>query len=205
MTLGGEGGMITTNNSSLFNFCRSFNNHGKDLKKYYSNQSLKSFPYIHDSIGSNYRLTEMQSALGLHQLDLLPSWHKKRSANAKIYMQSIQGLEIIQKPVVPENYTHAWYKLYLTLQPGKIKKSFDRNKIIKQLNNLNVPVGFGGSGEMYREKAFSSLNQGLGSRLANGKFLEQNSLMLLVHPTIAIKESKRRAETLAKILKNAHK
>jgi dTDP-4-amino-4,6-dideoxygalactose transaminase len=205
MTLGGEGGMITTRSKKLYQFCEKFNNHGKNFTKYRSNKSLQSFPYIHDSIGSNYRLTEMQSALGIYQLGRLEDWHAKRARNASIFIKAIEDLSIVHCPTLPSNVTHAWYKLYLTLNPLLIKKNYNRHKIIAELNNLNVPAGFGGSGEMYREKAFHKLGHGSLFRLTNGRFLEDNSLLMMVHPTITRSECVRRAHILRAILKNAQK
>ena len=205
MTLGGEGGMVTTNSSMLYGYIASFNNHGKNLKKYFSSKTHHFFPYIHESLGSNYRLTEMQSAIGIHQLSKMKSWTSARQRNAKIFLNAIQGLDIINSPILPKNYQHAWYKLYLTLNPAFLKRSATRQKIIADLNAQNVPCSFGGSGEMYKEGAVAKIAQKKEGFLPNASFLERNALMLQVHPTITMEECMRRAKILKAILQNAQK
>lgn len=205
MTLGGEGGMVTTNSSHLHDFTSSFNNHGKNLKKYFSPTIHNSFPYIHESLGSNYRLTEMQSAIGIYQLSKIKSWSRIRKRNTTILLNAIKGLDAINYPVLPENYQHAWYKLYLTLNPRFLKKSFTRKQIIGLLNAQNVPCSFGGSGEMYKEHAFAKATRKISGFLPNASFLESNSLMLQVHPTITQEECNRRANILKTVIKNAQK
>ena len=205
MTLGGEGGMVTTNSSMLYGYIASFNNHGKNLKKYFSSKTHHFFPYIHESLGSNYRLTEMQSAIGIHQLSKMKSWTSARQRNAKIFLNAIQGLDIINSPILPKNYQHAWYKLYLTLNPAFLKRSATRQKIIADLNAQNVPCSFGASGEMYKEGAVAKIAQKKEGFLPNASFLERNALMLQVHPTITMEECMRRAKILKAILQNAQK
>lgn len=205
MTLGGEGGMITTNDVDLYDKAASFNNHGKNLKKYFSAEKYTHFPYLHDSLGSNYRLTEMQSALGIYQLNKMDSWTVLRARNANIFINAINELEVIQTPVIPKHLTHAWYKLYITLNPSKLKKSITRSIILQKLQSESVPCSFGGSGEIYLEKAFSKSNLLKRGSLSNASFLENYSIMLEVHPTIPKKEVIRRASVLKLVLKDAQK
>lgn len=205
MSLGGEGGMISSNSKALYQFVSSFNNHGKNLKKYYSSKKYKNFPYIHDALGSNYRLTEMQSALGIYQLSKIKSWTALRERNAKIYINSISDLKIVSIPIVPSSVQHAWYKLYITLNPKLFKKSFSRELLIDNLGNHSVPCSFGGSGEIYKEKAFKILSPLKSGLLKNASLLERNSLMLQVHPTITVKEVQRRAKILRLELIKAQK
>ena len=87
MTTGGEGGMITTNNKSIYRFISSFKDHGKNLKKKSNMSTNGVFRWIHDEFGTNLRMTEMQSALGRAQLKKLKEWNKIRRRNANI-MQS---------------------------------------------------------------------------------------------------------------------
>jgi len=205
MSLGGEGGMISTDSSNLYKFCESFNNHGKNFTKIKSlPKNIKTFPYIHDSIGSNYRMTEMQSALGIYQLKQLNDWNKLRNRNAQIFINEIKDLAIAKFPLIPKDYSHAWYKLYITLQPNQIKKEHSRDSIIKKLNANGVDSGFGGCGEIYKEKAFTKIKQG-NKRLKNAKFLEDNSIMILIHPTLPKKEVFKRAKVLKKVLTDSQR
>ncbi|MDA8840899.1 DegT/DnrJ/EryC1/StrS aminotransferase family protein [Gammaproteobacteria bacterium] len=205
MSLGGEGGMVTTNSKHFHQFISSFNNHGKNLKKYYSSKKHKNFPYIHDSLGSNYRLTEMQSALGIYQLSKMKSWHALRKRNAQVFIDSVADLKIAITPTISSSIQHAWYKLYITLDPKLFKKSISREFVIENLNQHLVPCSFGGSGEIYREKAFKNISYLKSGTLKNASFLEKNSIILQVHPTISINEIKRRAKILKLVLIRAQK
>ena len=68
MTTGGEGGMVTTNNKSLCAKMQSYKDHGKNFNKISKPQNKIGFRWIHDSFGTNFRMTEMQSAIGRVQL-----------------------------------------------------------------------------------------------------------------------------------------
>ena len=201
MTLMGEGGMVTTNSSNLHKFIASFNNHGKNLKKYFDKKPHTKFPYLHDGIGSNYRLTEMQSAVGVFQLSMMEKWNEQRSKNALHLEKAVRDLEIVSLPMLPENFKHGWYKYYMTLNPKKIKKSLKRIDILNKLRAENVPAFFGGCGEIYNEKSFKKFKPS--PLLHNAKFLENYSLMFEVHPTITTKEIKRRSLVIRKILKDS--
>src|SRR5205814_3634741 len=64
MTTGGEGGMLTTNSSELWKRAWSFKDHGKNYDVICRNQQSHTFQWVHESYGTNWRMTEMQSALG---------------------------------------------------------------------------------------------------------------------------------------------
>jgi dTDP-4-amino-4,6-dideoxygalactose transaminase len=150
-------------------------------------------------------MTEMQSAIGICQLEKMESWSRIRERNAGIYINAVKDIELINTPVIPMHLKHAWYKLYLTLNPQLLKKSFTRTKIIDELNHQLVPCSFGGSGQMYQEHAFFGSTYKKDGFLLNASFLEKNSLMLLVHPTISREESIRRAKVLKSVLQHAQK
>ena len=198
MSTGGEGGMVTTNSRKLYKFISSFNNHGKNLKKYYDLKNPKSFPYIHDQLGSNYRLTEFQSSIGIYQLKQMKRWNAIRTRNANEIICAIEGSNLVDVPILKEGYQHAWYKLYLTINKDFLKKSWSLSKIITALNAKAVSSSFGGCGEMYREKAFSGSKKKV--HLKNARYLERNSLMILIHPTITHTEIRRRAKILNSVL-----
>ena len=112
---------------------------------------------------------------------------------------------MIKTPIIPKHLTHAWYKLYITLNPSKLKKSITRSIILQKLQSESVPCSFGGSGEIYLEKAFSKSKLLKRGSLSNASFLENYSIMLEVHPTIPKKEVIRRASVLKLVLKDAQK
>jgi dTDP-4-amino-4,6-dideoxygalactose transaminase len=205
MSLAGEGGMITTNNTKLHKFISSFNNHGKNLNKYFSNKTYKSFPYLHDFIGSNYRLTEMQSTIGIYQLSKMAKWNNLRKRNAEIIIGMVDDLDIVNTPIVKKAYQHAWYKLYITLNLDKIKSNIKRFDIISILNQKGVPCSFGGCGEIYNEPAYNLNNRKAKIKLANAHQLQNTSLMFQVHPTITKKSIIKNAKIIRSVLIDSSK
>ena len=86
MTTGGEGGMVSTNHPNLFKKMWSLKDHGKSYDLVHKKDYKEGFRWLHDSIGSNYRMTEMQAAIGRIQILKLKEWTKKRNLNKnKIY------------------------------------------------------------------------------------------------------------------------
>jgi dTDP-4-amino-4,6-dideoxygalactose transaminase len=93
-TTGGEGGMVTTDNEDVAWIARSFRDHGYDVKDRLNLLELEQkLSYIHDMIGWNYRMTEMQSAIGLSELDRIDTWNlPRRRRNAHIIMDALKDL-----------------------------------------------------------------------------------------------------------------
>ncbi len=93
-TTGGEGGMVTTDNEDLAWIARSFRDHGYDVADRLNLLELEQkLSYIHNMVGWNYRMTEMQSAIGLAELDRMDNWNMpRRRRNAHIIMDALKGL-----------------------------------------------------------------------------------------------------------------
>lgn len=204
MTTGGEGGFVTTSNSSIRDICWSLKDHGKTLNALKSNEKKIGFKWLHDEVGSNYRLSEMQSAIGRIQLKKLEEWNKIRSFNAEILRLKLQNLGIVRLPVIDENIRHAWYKFYCYLNLQALSSEWDRNRIIKTINEHGFPAFSGSCSEIYLEKCFKKINNNY-KRLKNAKELGETSLMLLVHPSISEEQMIRYAEIVKSVLIQATK
>ena len=114
MTTGGEGGMVTTNNESLWKSMWSYKDHGKSWDAIYKKKHPEGFRWLHETFGTNFRLTEMQAAIGRIQLKRMPHWHKLRCQNARMILDvAIQFQNSLRASLPPENIEHAWYKCYL--------------------------------------------------------------------------------------------
>ena len=161
--------------------------------------SIKSFPHIHDNLGLNYRLTEMQSALGNYQLKKINQWNNLRNRNANYIIEKVKDLKIIITPKISKKFTHAFYKLYLTINKEFLKRGKSRSQIIKSLVDNGVNASFGSSGRVYAEKAFKNVKT-IPRGLPISSHLEENSIMLQVHPTLSIKEIKDISTILRKVL-----
>ena len=117
-TTGGEGGMITTDDEEVAWRARSFRDHGYDVKLRLSLLELEQkLPYIHNMVGWNYRMTEMQSAIGLAELDRIDDWNfPARRRNARIIIDALKGLpEVKFCPVDTPERRNGWYVMAFSL------------------------------------------------------------------------------------------
>jgi dTDP-4-amino-4,6-dideoxygalactose transaminase len=117
-TTGGEGGMVTTDDEGLAWRARSFRDHGYDVKQRLSLLELEQkLPYIHDMVGWNYRMTEMQSAIGLSELDRIDTWNlPARRRNARIIVDALRGMpEVVFFPVDTPERRNGWYVMAFSL------------------------------------------------------------------------------------------
>ena len=183
ISTGGEGGIITTNNEDIFDFLFSIKDHGKSLKSIEKYKNKEGFKWVHDRLGNNFRLTEIQSQIGLIQLSKLENWVDLRNRNANILIQTLFDINTIRVPVPEDNIKHAYYKFYFFLAQNKSVTEI-KDKIIKDIKDKGFPAFHGGCSEIYLEKVFRDLNLGPKKRLPIAKELGETGIMLLVHPSI---------------------
>jgi len=197
ISTGGEGGMITTNQKPLWKKLWSFKDHGKSFQKMHRPNKDKKFIWCHDSIGTNYRMTEIQAAIGriqLRNLDAMNSIRRKYQDKIWSTAKNINGIRVPNFSCASCNCSdqnscrHAAYKCYVFIEPEKLKKNWNRDRVIKEINNLGVPCAMGTCSEIYLEKAFKDLNIQPKTRLPNARQLGETSLMFLVHPTLTNKD-----------------
>lgn len=184
MSAGGEGGMVTTNNEVLFEKMWAYKDHGKNRSKMLNPPANKRFKYVHDSFGTNFRLTEMQSALGVHQLQLLEDWTKQRTRNAMIYNSALASIDAGRTCMPPEHLQHAYYKYYFFLNLKQLSDGWSRDRVVEEINEAGGYCLSGSCPEMYREEAFVRV-YGEHARLKNAYQLGQESLMLMCHPGLS--------------------
>jgi len=184
MTTGGEGGMVTTNNENLWKKMWSYKDHGKSYYSVYEKVHPYGFKWFHDDFGTNWRLTEMQSAIGRIQLKNMPDWFARRNANAKKIADSLSEFDCIRLIEVPEYSAHAHYKYYVFLNLNLLKGGWGQDRIISEINESGVPCYHGSCSEVYLEKAFDNTDFRPKQSLPAAKELGETSLMFLVHPTL---------------------
>ncbi len=117
-TTGGEGGMVTTDNEEFAWTARSFRDHGYDVKQRLSLLALEQkLPYIHNMVGWNYRLTEMQSAIGLAELERMDTWNMPaRKRNAHIIINKVKDLpQVVYMPIDTEERVNGWFTMAFSL------------------------------------------------------------------------------------------
>lgn len=184
MTTGGEGGMLVTNDSVIWEKAWAFKDHGKNYNKVFDTEHPPGFRWFHDSIGTNFRLTEMQSAIGRVQLRKLTGWVDARKRNAAILAEKFSRIPALFAPGPPDDILHSYFKFYAFLKPDELKKEWNRDRVMAAINAEGIPCFTGGCPEVYLEKAFQENGLRPAERLPVAKKLGETSLMFLVHPTL---------------------
>lgn len=200
MTTGGEGGMVTTNDRSLWLKMWAFKDHGKSWEAVYEREHPPGFRWVHEGFGTNWRMLEAQGVIGRIQLRRMPEWQASRLANARRIWNCAQGLRGIRVPAVPEGTVHAAYKCYVFVEPAQLKPDWSRDRLLTEINVRGVPCYSGSCSEVYLEKAFDNTGWRPANRLPVAKELGENSLMFLVHPTLEASEIDKTCAVLTEVM-----
>jgi len=195
MTTGGEGGMVTTSDESLWRKMWAYKDHGKSYEAVYEREHPKGFRWLHESFGTNWRMTEMQAAIGRIQLKKMTDWHRKRLNNANKIWDAARQCQLLRVPDIPEYIEHAAYKCYVFVKGG-VKL---RDKMMMEINEKGVPCYSGSCSEVYLEKAFDNTGFRPKERLQVAKELGETSLMFLVHPTLTKEEIQKTCDVLTEV------
>lgn len=214
MTTGGEGGIVTCNDEALWRRMWAFKDHGKSWEAVYERTHAPGFRWLHDSIGTNWRMTEMQGVLGRIQLGRMADWTEARTANARALTDALAPFTDSQGPVRlptlncdgyldhaedPEN-VHAFYKYYFYLRPENMAADWNRDVISDEINKRGVPCFQGSCSEIYREKAFDGTSWRPQVPLPVAQELGMTSMMLLIHPTLSEAEIQKTRRVLTEVL-----
>lgn len=199
MTTGGEGGMVTTNDSRLWSWMWSYKDHGKSWQAVYEKQHAPGFRWLHEQFGTNWRISEIQSVLGRIQLKRMPESHQKRKQNAHKIWDTAASLKGIRVSKIPAHIEHAAYKCYLFVKPEELKPEWSRERVFNEINALGVPCYTGSCSEVYLEKAFDSTTFRPQHRLAIAKQLGETSLLFLVHPTLTDEEINKTCQAIKQV------
>lgn len=205
MTTGGEGGMVTTNNQKLWSKMWSYKDHGKSWDSVYTKVHPEGFRWLHDSFGTNWRITEMQSAIGRIQLSKMTEWHFIRLKYANMIWKTAKGIKGLRVPDIPKHIEHAAYKCYVFVEPKYLKEDWNRDLIISKINSHGVPCYSGSCSEVYLEKAFDKTNYKPKEPLCMARELGQTALMFLVHPTLKEAEIIQTCNALKEVFSAAQK
>ena len=200
MTTGGEGGMVTTNDKSLWSKMWSYKDHGKSYKAVYEQKHPDGFQWLNESFGTNWRMTELQGVIGRIQLKRMSNWHSNRISNALKIWNTAKQCKGLRVPSIPDYIEHAAYKCYVFIKLEELKNGWGRDKVKKEINELGVPCYVGVCPEVYLEKAFDNSGFRPKERLANAKELGQSSLMFLVHPTLTKNEIQQTCDAITSVM-----
>src|SRR5690606_25350982 len=145
MTTGGEGGMVTTNDRELWSRMWSYKDHGKSWEVVYEREHAPGFRWLHESFGTNWRMTEMQAAIGRIQLRRMDEWAFARNRNADAiacalapFAEANGAVRIPEFRVSPQgdgeaDFRHARYKYYVHIRPEALSEDWNRDRIVKEV------------------------------------------------------------------------
>ena len=185
MTTGGEGGMVSTNDGDLWSAMWSYKDHGKSWDAVYNREHAPGFRWLHESFGTNWRMLEVQSALGRIQLERMADWTARRTRNAQGIQVALSPFASAVRVPVPEaGLTHGYYRQYGYIIESGLKDGWTRDRIVAEISALGFPAFQGSCSEVYLEKAFDGTGYRPSQRLPNAMELGATSIMFLTHPTI---------------------
>ena len=200
MTTGGEGGMLVTDDPEVWNRAWSYKDHGKSYDAVFNREHPPGFRWLHESFGTNWRMTEMQAAIGRRQLGKLPAWLTLRRRNARMLDSALAGVPgLITRPQ-STSHGHAYYKYYVFLDRARLARGWTRQRIIEAVSAEGIPCAEGSCSEMYLEKAFVDTDLAPAERLPNARELGESSMMLMLHPTMRERDLRDSAAALRKVM-----
>lgn len=204
MTTGGEGGMVTTDNPAFWSAMWSFKDHGKSWAAVYERQHPPGFRWLHESFGTNWRMLEMQAAIGRIQLQRMTDWTERRTSIATRLHAALSAFPTVLRVPLPDaTMTHAFYRFYAYVRPDGLKPGWDRDRIIAEVVARGVPLYQGSCSEVYLEKAFDGTGWRPAERLPIARELGETSLMFLTHPTLTDAEVELECDVLRAVLNEA--
>jgi dTDP-4-amino-4,6-dideoxygalactose transaminase len=202
LTTAGEGGMLVTNNREVWRRAWELKDHGKNFAKLEGHPSGAMFAWVHDSFGTNWRMTEVQAAIGRVALRKLPNWVEQRRRLAAILHQRLSNVRALRLTSPREEFGHSYYKYYAFVRPEKLARAWSRERILDSIRAEGVPCYSGVCGEIYLEEAFPK-EWRPEFRLPNAMTLGETSLMFVVHPTLTARDVEETAIAVAKVMARA--
>src|ERR1039458_3477958 len=202
MSTGGEGGMLVTSKDDVWRRAWSFKDHGKTVDAVRALTARYKFRWLHKSVGTNWRLTEMQSAIGRCLLSKLKTYVKKRRSNADYLNHQLKTLPALRLTIPLRETFHSYYKYYAFVRPELFRDGWDRDKVLLAVRAEGIPCFSGSCSEIYLEEAFLPSLRPI-QRLSVARRLGETSLMFLVHPTLGEEEMNDVYLALKKVLVKA--
>lgn len=202
MTTAGEGGMVTTSREDLWRRMWAYKDHGKSFAAVHGKLHAPGFRWLHESFGTNWRLSEVQSAVGRVALRKLPDWIATRRAHAARLTECFASLPGLRIPIPPPDLEHAWYKFYAFVRREDLLDGWNRDRIASEISAAGIPCNTGSCSEIYLERAFPP-EMRPPARLSVAKELGECSLMFLVHPTLTEQHIARTCSVVERVMLQA--
>jgi dTDP-4-amino-4,6-dideoxygalactose transaminase len=221
-TTGGEGGMVTTDNEDYAWIARSFRDHGYDVRQRLSLLELEQkLPYIHNMVGWNYRMTEMQSAIGLAELERMDNWNMpNRHRNAHIIIDRIKDLpQVLYSPIDTPERRNGWFVMAFSLDIENM--TCDIKEFVNAVVAEGAPVwkvfwpqchteqafqkhiSFGNSGFPFKSKEYADPKSVDYTKVdvPNAKWHEKHTFTCFAYPTYTVSDCEQIGDALRKVIK----
>jgi len=192
--------MLTTDDKAIWEKAWSFKDHGKSWRAVHRPDESDTFRWVHESCGTNWRMTEMQAALGRVAVRRLPDWIKTRREHAATLDRHLGRLPALRTTLPPEHIAHSYYKYYAFIRPERLRRGWSRDEVVGAIRAEGIPARSGSCPEIYKEKAFDRPGLRPAERLPIARQLGQTSLMLLVHPTLSEEDMLDTCRAMEKVL-----
>jgi len=199
LTTGGEGGLVLFRDAAAFEWSWSFKDHGKSRAKMNETPSEPGFRWLHDGVGTNWRMLEMSAVIGISQLARLDETRRLRAERAAIWIEALGDIDGLRVPVPADGMTHANYKLYGYVDRDPVRDEALRDAILLRMEERGLLALSGTCSEVYREEAFAQLDV---PRLPVARRLGETSLLFEVHPTLDLERLRARASVVADIIRS---
>lgn len=199
ITTAGEGGMVVTDDDELWEKAWAYKDHGKSIDAVYRRQHPPGYRWLHESFGTNWRLTEVQAAMGRAALRRLDESVGKRRANAARWNLAMRSQVAVRLTVPPEFVYHSYYKYYLFVRPHRLRADWSRDRIMALIQAAGVPCTVGSCSEIYLERAFRAEDPDP-ERFPGARELGETSLMFLVHPTLTEEQTEYMVDTAVDVI-----
>jgi len=203
ITTGGEGGMLVTDSREFWEKAWSYKDHGKSYAAVFEREHQPGFRWLHENFGSNWRITEMQSAIGRLQLKKLPQWLALRRRNAGLLSHGLSAIPGLRLALPPAHSEHAYYKYYVFLRPEMLRAGWNMQRLLDAIGAEGIPCGVGACSEIYLETAFVNAGIGPNEPLPVASRLADSSLMFLLHPGLIEQDMRDTCTALAKVMRAA--
>jgi dTDP-4-amino-4,6-dideoxygalactose transaminase len=203
ITTGGEGGLLALDDDALWNKAWSFKDHGKSYDAVFNTQHPPGFRWLHESFGTNWRMTSIQAVMGLRQLQRLSGYSRQRRQNAETLLRTLRGLEALRTPVPPDDCQHAYYRLYSFVRLERLRPGWTRDRIVAEISAKNAPCFTGSCSEIYLEKAFRESGFAPLQRLPQALALGETSLAFLVDPCQTAEATAHTATAIRDVIERA--
>lgn len=195
--------MLTTNDPEVWSKAWSFKDHGKSYDAVYNRQHPPGFRWLHEDFGTNWRMLELQAAIGRVILRKLDGWVDRRREYANYLNERLGQIPALRITPPPKGIYHAYYKHYVYVRPEKLKPGWDRDRIMMAVGELGIPCFSGSCSEIYLEKAFEKAGLRPAERLPIARQLGETSLMFLVHPTLQPEHIEATAAAVEQVMEQA--